>query len=386
MSSSTPVIPFRINLEQQKKRAKDLFSAYKQGSRVALERFALQHPKLVHQEVAAESFIAKLADAQLVIARELGCKTWQALREHIALMAALRAELEGPEKSVAHEPSDCLHIRCGSDIQASLLEAGFQGEFLEFSDPLCVGPVSDSYDVQQRAKFLHRSYGAKLGRTFEQFLKRVNAQFDALQKSANISKSVVLWFEHDSYGQFILIFILSLYHRMARPEQLWLVSTDAFPGSARFIGLGQLPPEALRMLWQQRVRLDSQHCELAERHWNAFTNPDPTVFQDYCVGLPQGGLLPYFKRAALRQLQERPGNGNSLPLTQRLTLDLLAEQSPAAAGQLFSALMREKEPLPYLGDLMYWHILSEMAASGLIVLGDECELWPDTLVYLPPKS
>ena len=40
--------------------------------------------------------------------------------------------------------------------------------------------------------------------------------------------------------------------RTRRPRRLELINIGEFPGAVRFIGLGQLPPEALRMLWAKR--------------------------------------------------------------------------------------------------------------------------------------
>ena len=42
---------------------------------------------------------------------------------------------------------------------------------------------------------------------------------------------------------------------------------ENFPGGMRFVGLGQLPPEALRLLWEQRslatpAQLSLESCEL----------------------------------------------------------------------------------------------------------------------------
>ncbi|MEZ5836297.1 MAG: hypothetical protein R3D03_11270 [Geminicoccaceae bacterium] len=37
--------------------------------------------------------------------------------------------------------SRVVHVRCGSDIRAKLQQAGLDGRFVEFSDPVCDGPV-----------------------------------------------------------------------------------------------------------------------------------------------------------------------------------------------------------------------------------------------------
>jgi ankyrin repeat protein len=72
---STPV-PFSVptNLEQQRKRAKDLLRAARAGDREAIERI-----RAVRADAATPPRLLKLADAQLVVAREAGFESWPKL-------------------------------------------------------------------------------------------------------------------------------------------------------------------------------------------------------------------------------------------------------------------------------------------------------------------
>ena len=62
--------PVRPNLEQLKHQAKDLLRAIKQGEPSALAELQKHHPKVIAPEHA------KLADAQLVLARSYGLPSW----------------------------------------------------------------------------------------------------------------------------------------------------------------------------------------------------------------------------------------------------------------------------------------------------------------------
>jgi hypothetical protein len=73
--------------------------------------------------------------------------------------------------------------------------------------------------------------------------------------------------------------------------------------------------------------------------------------------------LPQMGRAVLRHLQELPWTGDGLSLTQRLALQLVAAR-PSSAWHVFVRLMNELEPLPYLGDSMFWVILKDMLAAN----------------------
>jgi hypothetical protein len=72
---------FRLNFEQQGKRAKELLKAARAGEAAALERFHSAPPKL--------------AEAQYLIARELRFENWAALKRHVATMAIERDAMAG---------------------------------------------------------------------------------------------------------------------------------------------------------------------------------------------------------------------------------------------------------------------------------------------------
>ena len=65
-------IPFRINLEQQKKRAKELLRDIQAADKNCIARLQRHHPKYNKASDSKPLASAKLSDAQLVIARELG--------------------------------------------------------------------------------------------------------------------------------------------------------------------------------------------------------------------------------------------------------------------------------------------------------------------------
>ena len=92
---TSPQLPERPNLEQLKRRAKDLLRAAQAHNSEALARFR-RLPAFAHA-VDEETLIKTVAlhDAQSVIARELGFVSWNALIEHVEeLTLALDAAVE----------------------------------------------------------------------------------------------------------------------------------------------------------------------------------------------------------------------------------------------------------------------------------------------------
>lgn len=378
VSNPVRTSPFRLNLEQQRKRAKDLLRALRAGEPDALSRFRRHHPNAAGIDGPAEiKRFAHLSEAQLVIARELRLPSWPKLKVHIQAMQQARERIAAGATSPDGD-ARTLHIRCGSDLMEPLKEAGFSGDFLEYSDALCQGPVlEDDAWLAQRATFLANAYGGQTGQSADQVAERLRQAEESLQSASRHYERVVIWVEHDSYDQLVLARCLAQFAEAA-PSRLDLISIDRFPGDARFIGLGQLPFEALLLLWDERTPASSQQLEAGRSIWAKIRCDDPTPL----ATAARSGIveLPQMAKAIQRHCRELPWLQDGLSLTERLILQVLAEES-RSVGQIYSALMREREPLPWLGDIMLLFILDSMkAASEPVFMGEfesEKRHWPD---------
>lgn len=367
--------PFRIDLDQQSVNAEALQVNAGAGDRAAAERVQRIYPDYRSGDELP------LVDAQTVVANELGLEDWPRLAAHVARMDEAR---RGAESGQPNLDSDLhtLHIRCGSDLQDTLPAAGFGGDFLAWTDAVCQGALRPEADTAERAQFLYQSYARFMdgdaGTSRERIQAELDGQHQRLARAAADYGRVVLWFEHDSYDQAALVQVLAHFARRGAPAVLEMVTLDAFPGEARFIGLGQLPPEALQLLWGRRMPVTTDQLALGARAWDALCAPEP---DDAAVLAADPGTasLPYLGRALRRHLQELPAVCNGLSMTQRLVLELLAVQDHTP-GELFGALTRNKEPLPWLGDIMFLHILREMTQARRPVFagwdGPETPGWP----------
>ena len=375
--------PFRLNLEQQKKRAKDLLTSVRAGEADALFRFRQHHPRcaaLSDPQISEE--FARLSEAQLVIARELDVPSWPALRRHIGDMQASRRAIAAdtaPDRDI-----ETLHIRCGTDIEQGLKAAGLAGDFLEYSNPFCQGPVVDSPDwLDRRIDFIVDAYGPVMGHRADKVRDGMRAAEAALAGAAGRYKRVVLWFEHDSYDQLILARCLACFAEAGAPQTLDLIDIGRFPGAERFVGLGQLPPEALRLLWQRRQPVTTPQLQEGARVWTALRAADPTALYDIAQrGLP---ALPNMAGALRRHLQELPAMREGTALTQKIALDVIRDE-PVPMGRLFRELTLNLDPLPWLGDTMFFHILDDMLRAEepaiRIVKEAAIEEWPKRVIAL----
>jgi hypothetical protein len=348
---------FRLNHDDLNHRAGEFLRGLQAGDQAALRRFHIWEPGTRRFTLTA---------VRRVIALEHGLPTWRRLSGHVIALERARADMAGAAPD-ADMPT--LHIRCGSDIVTRLSQAGFVGDFLEYSDPLCQGPVTDSPDrLEQRARFITRAYGATSGFTLEDCQNRLMLAEQRLDAAIAYDR-VVLWFEHDSYDQLVLARCLARFADTA-PRRLQLICVDAFPGSRRFIGLGQLPPEALRLLWSRRLPVTPAQRALGVAILNALRDQDPSAL----ARLARGGT-PALRQAApalLRHLRELPDRRDGLGLTERLVLEAAAE-ADHTIGQVFDLLTWQRDPLPWLGDVMLLAIVEAIAQAKTPALTIEPE-------------
>lgn len=342
-----------ISLEQQKKRAKELLRDLRTKNPAALARWRQSH----RGARPAVDTDLHLNDAQLILAREHGFGKWTDFKAHIERARMARDAVAQGRPAALDADRRTLHIRCGHDIQHKLAVAGFVGDFLAFPDPYVQGPVPKTESLEEflriRWEFLTAAYSVV--ETFEGFQR----EYDSL-KQAREYQRVTLWFEHDSYDQLILARLLDYFSDPAkRPARLRLISITHFPGVKIFNGLGQLPPEALRVLWEQFTDVTEPQFALGRQAWEAITAPTPEALAALIA--TDTPALPTMAIALKRHLQELPSTENGLSLTEQLTLQILAEKGAMNAARLFGWYNNHYELLPFWGDLQYWLVLSGLA-------------------------
>jgi hypothetical protein len=220
--------------------------------------------------------------------------------------------------------------------------------------------VTDAPDwIAQRARF-HADTGTVRDVDYDAFLAELTDADRRLAASATSYARVVIWTEHDSHDQLSLIRCLAHYARTRPPRVLELISVNHFPGSRRFIGLGQLPPEAMWLLWNRREVIDAERLSVGAAAWAALTSADPRALA--AIARTRTPALPHLGPAVHRHLQELPSSVNGLSLTQSLLLQILARE-PASVGDLWRVSQGELEPMPFLGDTMFLHILNQMGRA-----------------------
>lgn len=328
-----------LSLEQQKKRAKELLKDWRTNK-------------------SGPNEPPKLSDAQLFIAENHGFRKWADFKAHIEQANIAREALQSGHATALDADHRTLHIRCGTDIKHGLALAGFEGDFLCFVDLYVHGPVPRTETFEEFLK-IRATAISESGISFEDVFTRLKGEYAALAEAIDYER-VMLWFEHDSHDQLILAKLLDYFSVPEhQPTQLQLISVTHFPGVKRFNGIGQLPPEALRVLWQQFMPVNQQQLVLGRQTWQAITSPTPEALMELInSGTP---ALPTMAIALQRHLLELPSTENGLGLTEELTLQVLNDKGPVNAARLFGWYTNHYEPLPFCGDTGYWQIISRLA-------------------------
>jgi hypothetical protein len=260
-----------------------------------------------------------------------------------------------------------LHLRCGHDIQNTLREAGFVGDFLPHTNPYCQGPVTNTPDYYaKRAQFVFDGFSrwpAERQLTVEGLKAAFRSDDEEVLQAAHDYERVVLWAEHDNFDQMMLIRVLALYANARSPRVFELLGLNDFPGSWRFVGLGQLPPEALRLLWSTRRPVTPEQLAFGTRAWDALRLEDPRLFSK--IASMKTAPLPHLPRAARRHLQELPSVANGLGLTEQLVLQAVSEMESRSLNQVFQLLyVYGREPLPFMGDAGMANVIRAMERAA----------------------
>lgn len=249
-----------------------------------------------------------------------------------------------------------VHVRCGNDIEAKLGEAGLEGDYLAFTDPIWLGPTADFGSwVSGRARLV----ADRSSLPFDAVRREMGEGYWRLGRLATRYDHIVLWFEHDLYDQACLVRVLAKLAARPTLPRVELVCIDRFPGIARFVGLGQLSPEQLAGLWPQRKPVGRRQLALGARAWAALQAASPPPIEALrTAGL---GALPFLGAALERHLQELPWTTDGLGLTERLILASLG-RGPRTAAALFVD-SQARDPLPYMGDLFFGAVVRDLLAA-----------------------
>lgn len=250
-----------------------------------------------------------------------------------------------------------LHIVNGDAFGDKLRASGIDGDILVWRESLYEGPIgilmSDSVLLSIRASYMNSRHGIP-EETFKSFTLQ---QEIALDKLAEDTEEVILWFEHDLFDQLMLCYLLSrLYTLPDRSFQLSLLSINQFPDIDLFYGLGQLTEDQINRLHYKWLPVSEDQLLVACKVWTAYSASEPQPMADLLE--EDLSVLPFLKKALQVNIERYPSVENGLTAIQQLILDLLGEEEMS----ILSAFKQVSErAIGYgLGDLQFWGIMDSV--------------------------
>jgi len=238
-------------------------------------------------------------------------------------------------------PARTLHITNGDSAAGTMNEARIIGDILPWRDVLHDGPVPQGLSLAQlgpvRARFL-----SSVGWDDESQLLRAFKSRDDVVERYDEYESVVLWFEWDLYDQLQLLQLLDFFAgklgTREAPLRLEMVSVAGY--------LGNLPPDKLPALYEQREPVNVATLSLGQKAWRAVTSPDPREVPALLA--TDTSSLPFLADALERFLEELPWTSDGLARSERQLMEGIASGA-SSFGEVFQYATAREERI-YCGD------------------------------------
>ena len=251
-----------------------------------------------------------------------------------------------------------LHITSGDSAGGSLAKSGLPGEVFVWHDILYDGPRCpgwpDEETLNARAVFLEEATSGGLAR--QRVLETLRHQYDKLAEAA-LYQPIVLWFDACLFDQSMLAHILTcLRHQNVQKAELLCV--DAFPGIEPFHGLGQLQPDQLASLYDNRQPVTDTQFEFAARVDQAFATQDSGAFSE--LSEATNAPLPWIPAAVARWLQECPISVTGLGRLEDLALTAI-RAGCETPGKIFAFVAAADTPPQFWGDTTLWAKINALA-------------------------
>jgi len=251
-----------------------------------------------------------------------------------------------------------LHITSGDSAGGSLAQSGVPGEVFVWHDILYDGPRNpgwpDQNTLNARAVFLEQTTGGGLDGKL--VLETLRNQYRKLA-NADVHDGIVLWFDACLFDQAMLAHILTcMLHEAIR--QVELLCVDAFPGIDPFHGLGQLQPEQLASLYDNRRPVTDDQFRFAVLADKAFATQDSTLLTD--LSQRTHAPLPWIPAAVTRWLQEQPDPATGLGRLEYLALAAV-RAGCETPGRIFASVAAADTPPQFWGDTTLWSKINALA-------------------------
>jgi len=253
---------------------------------------------------------------------------------------------------------ETLHITSGDHAGSRLANSGVLGEVFVWHDILYEGIRKagwpDETRLHDRARFLEQATGGGISRRVT--LGTLRSQYRKLASAKDYDR-IVLWFDACLFDQSMLAHRLACMRFQTIPKAE-LICIDSFPGIVPFNGLGQLQPEQMASLHDQRRPVTEEQFQFADIVEKAFAAQDLALLQQ--LADMTDAPLPWIPAAATRWLKEQPDSSTGLGMLESLALKVIREGNEKPA-KIFSSVAAADTSPQYWGDITLWAKINALA-------------------------
>ena len=253
-----------------------------------------------------------------------------------------------------------LNIVSGQAVIDRVKGAGVQGTFLPWQDFLHEGPVPENLSLEALSKIRAKYISNKGLGSFQE----INQSFKERNSSLNSFKKynkIILWFESDLYDQLQFIQILDWFFKYAsKSTSISYISCDKHFYSYTHEELNKL-------LLYNREQVSHTHYIVAKKAWSAFCSPTPEAW--FKLQYDDISELQFLKNIIIRMLEEYPNTINGLSRTAHQAL-LIINDHIHHPQEIFERY-QESEEIRFMGDILFWDTLKELADNELLISRDK---------------
>jgi hypothetical protein len=259
-----------------------------------------------------------------------------------------------------------LHILNGDATYEQFIQTGLDGDVLVWREVLSEGPLLHTIDAtfwQKRADWISK--------TFEDapasYQEMVIAE---LEKLSRPYEEITLWFEFDLHCQVNLLGAMQLLQQQAdlSGPGIYLVSPDSYPDIENFRGMGQLLPDQLEDLYDNRLHLTDYDFTLAKEAWQKYTLFDAKQLQEWLNSVTFWGSLHHLKAALTAQVKRLQTDDQGLNYIEQTLLNLY-QHGANSRNKLYEAFWSQ-HAIYGMGDAELDIYLKQLKNRGLISLND----------------
>lgn len=252
--------------------------------------------------------------------------------------------------------SNTLHILNGDSTLQLFQQTSLKGETFVWREVLSEGPVHSEFNSEafweQRASFM-----SEFTTTASEYQEKVLEPFKAIEERLESFDEIVLWFEYDLFCQInMMAFIHWLGDIRTSAQTISLACSGKMDKSSKLYGLGELKPEQLEKLFQNRLKLNTREFNFASGVYQAYCSTNPDALYTYIL-MPSDEFM-YTSDALSAHFQRFPFQGIGLNEIEQKIVELI-EQGIHDVDELIGHLLHWPKHYGF-GDLQYFQILKDL--------------------------